>query len=119
MGLLSKLFRSKKNVPKGPPEHEVVVHFFYGSTNYQHMYALEDTIRNTIIEAAVGKYDGHEVADDGSDISFYMYGPDAEALYRVISPLLAESPFMRGATVTLWFGPRKRGTQKRVIELPS
>jgi len=67
----------------------------------------------------VGKYDGHEVADDGSDVSFYMYGPDAEALYRVISPLLAESPFMRGATVTLWFGPRKRKTQRRVIELPS
>jgi hypothetical protein len=119
MGLLSKLFGSKKNAPKGPPEHEVVIHFFYGSTNYQHMYAIEDLIRTTIVDAAVGKYEGHEVADDGSEVSLFMYGPDAEALYRVISPVLAESPFMRGATVTLWFGPRKWGTQKRVIELPS
>jgi hypothetical protein len=119
MGLFSKLFSSKNNVLKGPPAQEVVVHFFYGSTNLQHMFALEDLIRNSIIEAAVGGYDGHEVADDGSDGFFYMYGPDAEALYRVISPLLAESPFMRDATVTLWFGPCQRGTQKRVIELPT
>jgi hypothetical protein len=119
MGLFSKLFGSKKNAKKGPPEHEVVIHFYYGSTNYQHMYAIEDLIRTTIIDAAVGKYEGHEVADEGSEVSLFMYGPDAEALYRVISPILAESPFMRGGTVTLWFGPRKWGTQKRIIELPS
>ena len=96
-----------------------MVHFFYGSTNYQHVYALEDMIRNMIVEAGVGKYDGHEVAEDGSDGSFFLYGPDAEALYRVISPLLSETLFLRGANVTLWFGPRKWGTQKRVINLPS
>jgi len=119
MGLFSRLFRSKKKAPEGPPEHEVVVYFFYGSTNFQHIYALEDTIRHTIIDAAAGIYDGHEIAEDGSDVSLYMSGPDAEALHRVISPILAETPFLRGAKVTLWFGPRKRGTQKRVIELPS
>jgi hypothetical protein len=118
MGLLSKLFRTKKNSRKSPPEHEVMVHFSYGSTNFQHMYALEDVLRHAISEAKVGEYDGHEVPEDGSDGFFYMYGPDAEALYRVISPVLAESSFMHGATVTLWFGPRHRKTQKRVIELP-
>jgi hypothetical protein len=119
MGLLSKLFKSQTSASKKVPEHEVVVDCFYGSTNYQHMYALEDQLRNAVAEAKVGKYDGHKVADDGSDISLYMYGPDAEDLYRVIRPFLAEAPFMRGASVTLWFGPRKRRTQKRVIELPS
>jgi hypothetical protein len=118
MGLLSKLFGSKKNVSQCPPEQEVMVHFSYGSTNLQHMYALEDLLRHAISGAAVGEYDGHEIPADGSDGFFYMYGPDAEALYRVINPLLAESPFMHGATVTLWFGPRGRKTQKRVIELP-
>jgi hypothetical protein len=82
------------------------------------MYALEDALRHAISEAKVGEYDGHEIPGDGSEGFFYMYGPDAEALYRVISPVLAESSFMHGATVTLWFGPRARRTQKRVIELP-
>ena len=94
------------------------MHFSYGSTNLQHMYALEDQLRHAISDASVGEYDGHEIAVDGSDGFFYMYGRDAEVLYRVIGPILAESSFMRGATVTLWFGPRGWRTQKRVIELP-
>jgi hypothetical protein len=119
MGVLSKLFGPRKPVRKRPPEQSVIVHFSYGSTNLQHVYALEDLLRNAISEAAAGEYDGHEVAEDGSDGFYYMYGPDAEALYRVISPVLAASSFMRGATVTLRFGPPKSKTPKRVIQLPS
>ena len=115
---LSRLFGSRKPVRKGPSEHAVIVHFLYGSTNLQHVYALEDLLRTAISEAAAGAYDGYEVADDGSDGYFYMYGPDAEVLLRVISPVLATFSFMRGATVTLWFGPPKRRTPKRVIQLP-
>ena len=94
------------------------MHFSYGSTNFQHMYALEDLLRRQIIDAGVGGYEGHEVPKDGSEGIFYMYGPDAEAIYREIKPLLAESPLMHGATVTLWFGPHGWKTQKRVIEIP-
>jgi hypothetical protein len=119
MGVLSKLFGPRKPVRKGPPEHSVIVHFSYGSTNLQHVYALEDLLRNAISEAATGEYDGHDVAVDGRDGFYYMYGPDAEVLYRVISPVLEASSFMRGATVTLCFGSPKRSTPKRVIQLPS
>jgi hypothetical protein len=119
MGLLSKLFGSKKPAGKHDNEHNVIVHFEYGSTNLQHVFALEELLHSAIAEAGVGKYDYYEVAEDGSDGFFYMYGPDAEALYRAISPVLAESSFMRGATVTLWFGPRRWGISKRVIQLPS
>jgi hypothetical protein len=118
MGLLSKIFGSRKDVPAGPPVQEVEVHFSYGSTNFQHVYALEDVLRHAISESAVGKYEGHDVAEDGSDGYFYMYGPDAEAIYRVISPVLADSTLMRGAKVTLWFGPHKWRTPKRVVQLP-
>jgi len=82
------------------------------------MYALEDELRHAISDAAAGEYDGHEIPEDGSDGFFYMYGPDAETLYRVIRPLLEGSSFMHGATVTLWLGPRGRKTQKRVVEIP-
>jgi len=119
MGLLSKLFGSNQDVKKGPPEQEVEVHFSYGSTNFQHVYALEDLVRHAISDAAVGEYEGHELASDGSDGRLFMYGPDAEALYRAISPVLSASALMSGATVTLWFGPRKWRTVKRVIQLPS
>ena len=119
MGLLSKLFGSRTDSKKGPPEQEVEVYFSYGSTNFQHLYALEDLVRHAITDAAVGQYEGHDLATDGSDGTFYMYGPDAEAIFRVIDPVLTASPLMRGATVTLWFGNRGWRTPKRVIQLPS
>ena len=118
MGLISRIFGTEKDERKGPPVQEVEVHFSYGSTNFQHLYALEDEVRRTMLESGAGTYDGHDSAADGSDGHFYLYGPDAEAIYRVIAPLLTGSTFMRGATVTLWFGPRKWKTPKRVIQLP-
>jgi hypothetical protein len=119
VGMLSKLFRPTKREQQSPPEHAVIIQFSYGSKNLQHVFALEDQLRNAICDAGVGEYDGHEVAVDGSDGFFYMYGPDAEALFRVISPMLAAPRFMRGAQVTLRFGPRRRRTPKRVIHLSS
>ena|SRR5258708_851303 len=118
MGLLSRIFGSKKSTPAGPAVQEIEVHFSYGSMNFQHLYALEDLVQHAISDAAVGKYDGHEVSADGSEAKFYLYGPDAEAIYRVVSPVLATATFMRGAKVTMWFGPRKWRTPKRVIHLP-
>jgi len=119
MGLLSRIFGSRQSRPAGPPVQEIEVHFGYGSTNYQHLFALEDVLRRVMSDSAVGKYEGHDVTADGSDAYFYLYGPDAEAIYRVISPVLADSSLMRGATVTMWFGPRKWRTPKRVIHLPA
>jgi hypothetical protein len=78
---------------------------------------MEDQLRGALYDAQVGEYDGKEVADDGSDGYFYMYGPDAEALYRAVSPVLAAAAFTRTATVTLRFGAAKRGTPKRIIQL--
>ncbi len=118
MGLLSKLFGSK-NAGKGAPvEQEVEVHFEYGSTNFQYVYALGDQIQMAIAEAKVGEYDGHALPADGSEGRYFVYGPDAEAIYKVIEPVLAASPLMRNATVTLLYGPRRWGTPKRVIKLP-
>jgi hypothetical protein len=118
MGLLSRLFGSKNSGKNGSSEQEVEVHFAYGSTNFQHVYALGDQLQNAIVEAKVGEYDGHAIPADGSEGRYFIYGPDAEAIYKVIAPVLEASPLMRGATITLHYGPRRRGTPKRVIELP-
>jgi hypothetical protein len=118
MGLFSKLFGSKSGAKSGSSHQEVEIHFEYGSTNFQHVYALGDEIQNAIADAKVGEYDGHALPADGSDGRYFIFGPDAEAIYKVISPLLEASPLMRGATVTLLYGPRRWGTPKRVIKLP-
>lgn len=118
MGLLSKLFGAKNAEQSNRSAQEVEVHFEYGSTNFQHVYALGDLIQAAIAEAKVGEYDGHALPADGSEGRYFIYGPDAEAIFRAIQPVLEASPLMRGATITLHFGPRGWRTPKRVVELP-
>src|SRR5260370_8954248 len=103
MGVLSKLLGTRNAAREVRPRHEVIVHFLYGSTNLQHLYALEDLLRIAISDASAGEYDGREMADDCSDGNLYMYGPDAEALYRPISPVLAACSFMHASTRPLRF----------------
>ena len=118
MGLLSRLFGSRNAAKSGPSHQEVEVRFAYGSTNFQYVYALGDKIQLAIAEANVGEYDGHALPADGSEGRYFIYGPDAEAIFKAISPVLEASPLMRGASVTLHFGPRRWRTPKRVIKLP-
>jgi hypothetical protein len=117
MGLLSRLFGSKNAEKEGSATQEVEVHFLYGSTNFQYVYALGDQLQLAVAEAKVGEYDGHAIPADGSEGRFFIYGPDAEAIFKVIAPILEASPLMRGATVTLHFGPSGWRTPKRVIKL--
>jgi len=118
MGLLSKLFGWSSAGKADRSHQEVEVHFEYGSTNFQYVYALGDQISRAIAEAQVGEYDGHAMPADGSEGRFFIYGPDAEAIFRVIHPVLTSSLLMRGATVTLRYGSRGWRTPKRVIKLP-
>jgi hypothetical protein len=118
MGLLSKLFGSRSVATSGPPRQEVEVHFAYGSTNFQYVYSLGDQIQLAIADAKVGEYDGHALPADGSEGRYFVIGPDAEAIFKVIAPVLEASPLMRGATVTLRYGPHRWRTPKRVIKLP-
>jgi len=118
MGLLSKLFGSRTAEKDGSSAQEVEVYFEYGSTNFQYVYSLGDQLQVAINEAKVGEYDGHAIPADGSEGRYFIYGPDAEAIFKAITPVLEASPLMRGATVTLHFGPRSWRTPKRVIKLP-
>ncbi len=118
MGLLSKLFGSREAQSGEPAAQEVEVRFDYGSTNFQFAYALGDQIQVAVAEAKVGEYDGYELPADGSEGRFFVFGPDAEAIFRAIRPVLEASPLMRGATVTLWFGSPGWRTPKRVVVLP-
>ena len=118
MALLDKLFGKGKTEPPRPPQHAVIVEFQYGSTDLSRLFALETQLEEAIAQAGAGEFDGNEVAADGSDGSLYMYGPDADALFGAVRSTLEASPFMRGARVTLRYGPPEDGVRERQIVLP-
>jgi hypothetical protein len=86
------------------PEHAVIVRFHYGSTDPEQLFGLEEQLEEAIIAADAGEYDGNEVAVSGSDGVLYMYGPDADALFAVVKPVLASATFIRNVVATLRYG---------------
>ncbi len=117
MGLLSKLFGSRDKSKNGSSRQEVEIFFEYGSTNFQHVYALGDQLHIAVTDAKAGEYDGHEITSGGGECKLFLFGQDAETIFRVITPVLEASPLTRGAIITLLFGPRAWRTPKRVIKL--
>lgn len=91
------------------PEQAVIIHFTYGSTDLSRLFSLEDQIERAVEGAGVGDYDGNEVAEDGSDGYLYLYGRDADALYKLIRPILSGP--------TSWAARRPNSdTVRRILE---
>jgi hypothetical protein len=90
----------------------VIIAFNYGIEDDEPFYDLSDKLRRVVDESGIGEYDGHEMAMDNSDGSFYMYGPDAKKIYEVIKNTIEKTPFMAGAQVTLILGPPEVGVKK-------
>lgn len=100
-------------------EHAVIVAFTYAAKSPQPLFVLEDRLREAIDTVRVGEFDGNELALDLSAGTLYMYGPDAEALFQVVRPLLSEAPCFRTATATLRVGPPADGVPERTEEVRS
>jgi len=103
--------------PMSGPEQAVIVRFSYGSTDLSRLFALERKLEAAIGDARAGEYDGNEVAVDGSDGILYMYGPDADHLFRTIEPILKATSFMNGAEVTVRYGPPADGVIEKKITI--
>jgi hypothetical protein len=97
-------------------DHAIIVHFKYGRRDLTALRDVERELEQAIEVAGAGELDGDELAVDGSDGSLYMYGPDADRLFAAVRPVLEATPFMRGATVRLRYGPPAGGAREaRVV----
>ena len=99
------------------PEHAVTIHFSYGSTDLSRLLKLEKKLEEAIVEHQAGRFDGDEMAADGSDGYLYMYGPDGDRLFQVIEPILLRTPFMRGASVKIRYGRATEDVRVREIAI--
>lgn len=92
-------------------EQAVIIEFNYGLKEDEPFYDLVERLMALLKDSEVGFYDGHEIALDNSDGSFYLYGPDAKKLYELVRKDLETVPFMVGANIILRFGPPETGVK--------
>lgn len=98
------------------PEHSVIIYFDYKKDDYEPLHKLEDELEIVISKYGVGEYDGNEMAINLNDGILFMYGANAELLYKAIKPTLLKTDFMKGATAKLRFGPPEDDVPE--IEVP-
>ena len=99
--------------------HAVVVAFRFAGDDLAPLYVLEEALATAVAAAGAGTYDGHEVAlIDSDDAYLFLAGPDADRLYAAAQPVLAGSPLLKGAEVTLRYGsPDDEGVPERRLAL--
>ena len=52
-------------------------------------------------ETGIGRYDGHERSIEEDEGTFFLYGPDGDALYAVVADILWVELASLGATITI------------------
>jgi|ERR1041384_3143776 hypothetical protein len=112
------LFDKKKDQIAAAAMQAVVVQFNFPSGNLDRIFELEDQLAKTVEGASVGELDGNEIAVDGRDNLFYMYGPDADKVYAAIEPVLLSWDLLSEARVLLRYGPPGLETRQKTIVLP-
>jgi hypothetical protein len=117
MGLFGKLFDNLGALRKPANDQAVLVYFDYGRPDLSDLFALEDRLLDAIADAHAGELDGNEVAADRSDATVFMYGPDADALFEAVQPVLLATDFTRNARVVIRYGPPQDGVRQREIHL--
>ncbi|MGW6151690.1 hypothetical protein ACWFRM_00930 [Streptomyces sp. NPDC055144] len=99
----------------GDEEHVVIAHFRLASDGFgdvdqrERIYDAEQVMEAAAEEAGVGEVDGNEFG--GGEAVVYAYGPDADALFKVMEPTLRRLPF-RPAHVLL-----RRGDVETRVDL--
>lgn len=107
-------------------QHSVIVKFYDFGTRFwtdeqrslDPLFALEEELEEVLEGTGAGELDGHEIAVDGSDGLLFLYGPDADALFAAIEPVLRKSAVMLGADATLRYGePGEDDAKQRLINI--
>ncbi|MGW2045087.1 hypothetical protein ACWCPF_07870 [Streptomyces sp. NPDC001858] len=81
----------------GDEEHAVIAHFRLAEDGFGHtdqrerIYKAQQVMEAATEETGVGEVDGNEFG--GGEAVVYAYGPDADALFKVLEPTLRSLPF--------------------------
>jgi hypothetical protein len=91
-------------------EHCVQVIFPFASADLKPVFALERALSAAIAQSETGEFDGNEVG--GGEVVLYMYGPDADALYSAIAPVVRAAEVAADGVVIRRYGPPQEGIRE-------
>jgi len=99
------------------PTHSVLVRFELHSGRLgshderEAIHHLTGELDRMIRSNGAGEFDGDEFGEGACTL--FIYGPDADLLFRAVEPSLRSSPLVRGGTAIKRYGPR--GSREELV----
>jgi hypothetical protein len=78
----------------------VIIHI--DAIDFDQSIPLEDELTALLEPSALGYHDGNEIG--GGETTLWLFGIDAEEVFKFIEPTLRRNPFCKGARVVLRYG---------------
>ena len=104
LNFLDRFLNSKPPLTSRPvPEDQAVLIYCEGE-DLEASIPLQEKLIALLEDQQVGMFDGNEVGN--GELVLFLYGPDAELLFKFIEPILRADDFCRGARIIIrWGGP--------------
>jgi hypothetical protein len=96
-------------------QHAVIATFL--SDDEWDVYDVEDQLIEAIGKAGVGEFDGNLMGP--GEVVLYAYGPDADALFDVMEPILRAVPAKEAYAVKQYGEPGDPSTREVRVQLTS
>jgi hypothetical protein len=113
--MFGKFFKPRPlPTPSHPGGAQAVLLYLEGE-DFERMTDLSDKLTEVVESANIGMFDGNEIG--GDETVLFMYAPDAEALFRVIEPVLVEQESAHGAKAVIRWG--EPGSPQREVVIGS
>ncbi len=112
--LLMHFFQQRRIPAKMKSEQCVKVIFPFAEGDLTPLFSLEDELERAIFKHKVGEYDGNEVGE--GEATLYLYGPDAEALFQAVLPILSTSKIVKGGYALKRYGPPADGIHEERVD---
>jgi hypothetical protein len=97
-------------------EHAVIAYLVPGAD--WDVFDVEDQLMEAIGKTGVGEFDGNLIGP--GQVELYAYGPDADALFQVMEPILRAVPLKAGSHAVKRYGAADDPEARKVrVELSS
>lgn len=104
MGLRDRFLNSKLSPTVAEKVEDQAILVYINSENLEGSIPVQEKLFELLENEDLGMFDGNEVG--GGQLILFLYGPDAELLFKHIEPTLRADAFCHGAKVIIrWGGP--------------
>ena len=113
MNLLNRFLKSKTIASPPTTTDEQSVLIYIEGEDLDGSIPVQEALIDLLEGSEVGMFDGNEVG--GGQLVLFLYGPDAELLFKHIEPVIRADEFCNGARVLIRWG--KPGSPQREVNL--